>query len=69
MSTNLKKRIYTSIALFLLLFAMLMNNYIFGYFLVVASVLSILEFSKMIVIILKNKKIKQFFFNLIFIIL
>jgi phosphatidate cytidylyltransferase len=68
MSTNLKKRVYTSLFLFLLLFLMLINNFILGYFLVVIGILSILEFFKMIMIIQKKDKIKQFFFNFMFII-
>ena len=68
MSTNLKRRVYTSLFLFLLLFLMLINNFILGYFLVVIGILSILEFFKMIMIIQKKDKIKQFFFNFMFII-
>ena len=68
MSQNIKKRIYTSIILFLILFLMIINNYAMAYFLIIASVISVLEFSKMISIIFNKKKISQLFTNLIFII-
>jgi len=68
MSKNLKKRIYTSIVLLVLLLLLLMNNYLLGYFLIIFGVISMLEFSKMTVIIHKNKKLKQFLSNLLFII-
>ncbi len=68
MSQNIKKRIYTSIILFLILFLMIINNYAMAYFLIIASVFSVLEFSKMISIIFNKKKFSQLFINLIFII-
>ena len=67
MSNNLKKRIYTSISLLLLLFLMLINNYILSFFIFIIGILSILEFFKMIKIIQKTNKIKQLIFNLLFI--
>ena len=66
-SKNLKKRIYTSFILLTLLFLMLIDNFVYGYFLIVIGILSILEFFKMILII-KKDKILQFSYNLIFII-
>ena len=67
MSINLKKRIYTSLSLFLLLFAMFLNNFILGYFLIVIGMLSILEFFKIVLIIQNKNKLKQLLMNLIFI--
>ena len=66
-SKNLKKRIYTSFILLTLLILMLIDNFVYGYFLIVIGILSILEFFKMILII-KKDKIIQFSYNLIFII-
>lgn len=65
-SRNFKKRILTSTILFTLLFLMVINNYFLSYILLVAAVLSILEFFKMNKIIQKNN-IKEFILNLIFI--
>ena len=48
MVKNLNRRIGTSVILILLLFLMLLNNYVLGYFLLIVSVFSLLEFSKMI---------------------
>ena len=66
-SLNLKKRIKTSLILFLILFLMLINNYFFGYCLIVIGVFSILEFISIILIIHKKNKIKQLSINLFFI--
>ena len=66
MSKNLKKRIYTSIGLFFLLFLMLINNFVSGYFIIIISIFSILEFFKMTKIIFKKNKIKNIFMNLFF---
>ena len=66
MSENLKKRIFTSFALLLILFFMLINNFILGYFLLILSIFSVLEFYKIISIIFKKKKIKKFLINLFF---
>ena len=68
MTKNLKTRIYTSIILFLLLFVIMINNYILGYSLILVGVLSFLEFSKIIEIIFKQNYLKKIFWNLIFII-
>ena len=67
-SLNLKKRVKTSLILFLILFLMLINNYFFGYCLIVIGVFSIIEFIIIISIIYKKNKIKQLSINLIFII-
>mgnify|MGYP001429460448 FL=1 len=67
-SLNLKKRVKTSLILFLILFLMLINNYFFGYCLIVIGVFSILEFIRIILIIHKKNKIKQLSINLFFII-
>jgi phosphatidate cytidylyltransferase len=67
MSDNFKKRLLTSIVLFSLLFLMFLNNYILGYFLIIFGIFSILEFDKIVSIIFKKKRIKQFLFNLLFI--
>ena len=66
-SLSLKKRIKTSLILFLILFLMLINNYFFGYCLIVIGVFSILEFISIILIIHKKNKIKQLSINLFFI--
>jgi len=68
MFKNLKKRIYTSIALLFLVFLIFINNFALCYFLIVIGLFSLLEFFKIIKIILKENKIKQFFINLLFII-
>ena len=66
MSKNLKKRIITSIFLFLLLFVSFLNNFILGYVLIVVGLFSILEFLRMTEIIFNKSKIKKVFINLIF---
>ena len=68
MSKNLQKRIYTSLILFSILILMLLNNIFLAYFLLIISILSILEFFKINLIILKNKKTLQLMYNLMFII-
>ena len=67
MTKDLKKRILTSITLFLLLFFAFMNNYVLGYVLIIIALFSILEFLGMTMIILKKYKIRKFFVNSIFI--
>ena len=65
-SENLKKRIYTSFFLILLLFLMLFLKPILLYFLIIIGIFSIIEFSELIKVI--NKKfIPKLFYNLIFI--
>ena len=68
MSKNFQKRIYTSIILFLLLFLMIADNHIMAFFLMLIGIFSILEFFKIILKIFEKNKIKQFFYNIIFII-
>ncbi len=67
MKKNLKKRIFTSIVLFTLLFLMLINNYALGYFLLVIAIYSILEFFNIMKLISEKNKIKQWFINLVFV--
>ena len=68
MLENLKKRIYTSILLLSLLLLIFINNYAMIYVLIVVGLFSIIEFTKIILIIFRKNKIKQFFLNLAFII-
>ena len=58
MISNLKKRIYTSIILIFIVLTMLINNYVLGYFLIVVSILSLLEYARMTMKIYVNEKIK-----------
>ena len=67
MEKNLKKRILTSIVLFLFLFFAFINNFVLGYLLIIISVFSVLEFVKMMKIFLKNNIALQLLSNLIFI--
>ena len=66
MNLNLKKRIYTSVVLFLIVFTMLINNYVLGYFLIIVSILSLLEFIRMAMKIYIKEKIKIFSISAIF---
>tara|TARA_X000001036_G_C20570460_1_gene762429 strand:+ start:543 stop:1193 length:651 start_codon:yes stop_codon:yes gene_type:complete len=68
MSKNIKNRIFTSFFLFFLLFLMFVNNVAMAFFLLLIGTLSLLEFFKIIQKIFKNNKIKQLFYNSIFII-
>ena len=68
MSKNFKNRIYTSIILFLLLFLMIADKYFMAFFLMLIGIFSVLEFFKIIQKIFEKNKIKQFFYNTIFII-
>ena len=68
MSKNFQKRIYTSIFLFLLLFLMIVDSHITTFFLMLIGIFSVLEFFKIILKIFEKNKIKQFFYNIIFII-
>ena len=67
MKENLKKRTFTSVLLLLLLFFSFINNYLLGYVLIIFAIFSVIEFSGIMKIILKKKKILNFFVNLIFI--
>ena len=68
MSKNLKKRVYTSLGLFLILYSMLVNNFLLGYFLIIASILSIIEFNQITTTFLRNKRINNIIINFFFII-
>ena len=67
MLKNLQKRIYTSIILLLLLFLMMINNYAMAFFLMLFGIFSVLEFFTIILKIFEKNKMKQFFYNIIFI--
>jgi len=67
MVQNLKKRISTSIILFLFLFFAFINNFVLGYILMIISVFSVLEFARMMKVFLKKNRALQLLFNLIFI--
>ncbi len=67
MTKNLKKRILTSILLFLVLLFSFINYYLLGYVLMVVALFAILEFFGMMTIILKKYKIFKILFNVIFI--
>ncbi len=67
MTKNLKKRILTSIVLFLFLFFAFINNFVLGYILMIISIFSVLEFARMLRILLKKNRALQFLSNLIFI--
>ena len=66
MKKNLKKRIITSIVLLSLLTFCFFNTIALSYVLLVFGVFSVLEFFKIILIIFKDNKIKQFLINLLF---
>ena len=66
MKKNLRKRIYTSIALISLLTLSFFNNYVLSYVLLIFGIFSVLEFSKIILIILKKNYAKQLIINLSF---
>ena len=66
MLKNLKKRIYTSIALILLLTLMFLNIYILAYFLMLIGIFSVLEFFNIISRLQYKKTYKIFFLNFIF---
>ena len=67
MNENLKKRIITSILLVSLMIIMFFSNEVLLFVLLLGSIFSFIEFSKMIQIIKKNQKTLQLIFNLIFI--
>ncbi len=68
MSKSLQKRFYTSIVLLLLLSLMIIDKYVMTLFLMIVGIFSILEFFKIIRKIFSKNNIKQFFFNIIFIV-
>ena len=67
MIKNFKERFYTSIILFFLLFLMLINNYFFGYILIVSGILCLMEFFKIMQIVFNKKMFKQIFSNILFV--
>ena len=68
MTKSLQKRFYTSIVLLLLLSLMIIDKYVMTFFLMIVGIFSILEFFKIIKKIFLKNNIKQFFFNIIFIV-
>ncbi len=68
MTKNFKYRLYTSLFLTILLYLILINNYLLGYFLILIGVFSLLEFFNITKIIFKKDYIKKIIYNLIFII-
>ena len=68
MLKNLQKRTYTSIILFFLLFLMIVDNHAMAFFLMLIGIFSVLEFFTIILKIFEKNKMKQFFYNIIFII-
>ena len=68
MTKNLKIRIYTSISLILLLYLMFIDNYIMSYFLLIIGICSVIEFFNLISKIFKKNKIKQFFYNILYVV-
>ena len=67
MNKNLKFRILTSLILILILFLMTINIYFLGYFLIIAGIISLIEFFNMNLIIFKKSKTIQLFNNILFI--
>ena len=61
MNFELKRRIFTSLLLFSLLSLMMISNFLMGYFLLIISVVSFLEFSN-----ISKKIIKKRFFIILF---
>ncbi len=67
MKNNLKQRILTSLILILILFLMTISTYFLGYFLIIAGIISLIEFFNMNLIIFKKNKVIQLFNNILFI--
>ena len=67
MLKGLKKRIFTSIFLLILLSIMFIDNFFQLYILIICGVFALLEFFKMNLIIFKKNKIKYLIFNCIFV--
>ena len=67
MTKNFKKRLFTSIALFSLLFLMVKNTFLMGYILLILAIISLLEFNNMLLIIFNKERIKKILFNIFFI--
>ncbi len=66
MVNNLKKRFFTSLILFSILYLMYLNTYVLGYFIIIIGVLSILEFFRMILKIFNKRLILKSLINLLF---
>ena len=66
MTTNLKKRIYTSTGLIFVLGLMFVNIYILGYILMIIGIFSILEFSNLISFLNKTRLYKFILLNILF---
>ena len=66
MNFELKRRIFTSLLLFSLLSLMMISNFLMGYFLLIISVISFLEFSNIMKKIFK-KKFFIILFNILFV--
>ena len=67
MNKNFKNRVNTSIVLLILFYFMFISNFIFGYFLIIIGVLSILEFLQITKKAITKKKLLRFISNFIFI--
>jgi len=67
MNKNFKNRVNTSIVLLILFYFMFISNFIFGYFLIIMGVLSILEFLQITKKAITKKKLLRFISNFIFI--
>ena len=67
MNTEIKKRILTSIFLFVLLIVVFLNNFILGFLLINISIFGFIEFTYISQKILVKKKILQFLINFLFI--
>ena len=63
---ELKKRFSTSVFLLLILILMFMSKIAMTYFLIILLIFSFIEFSNMNLIINKNRKVFQFFYNILF---
>ncbi len=66
MSENFIKRIFTSVALLILLFLIMINNFALGIVLMILGIFSLLEFFNISLKIFKKKRLKQLLSNLIF---
>ena len=68
MNVNFKKRVFTSLCLLSLLYLTFLSNFIFGFVLIIISMLSLIEFNKIILRVFKKKILLKFLFNVSFII-
>ena len=67
MIKNFKQRFYTSTILLFLLFLMLINNYFFGYILIISGIFCLMEFFKIMQIVFKKNILKLILSNFLFI--